>query len=55
MIMDHINHVNLTPADMARPFNTYKKIVFRSKKPSPSAGTTPTLNLPFFTREIVLF
>jgi hypothetical protein len=44
----------LTPAGMdslTHLINTEK--VFSSKQPSPSAGTTPTLNLPCFTRESV--
>jgi hypothetical protein len=40
------------PADIARlPHLIMQKIVFRSKQPSPSAGTAPTLNLPCFTRK----
>jgi hypothetical protein len=48
--------MGLAPADMARlpTFKTYKNS-FSSKRPSPSAGPTPTLNLPCFTREIVHF
>jgi hypothetical protein len=40
--------MGLAPADMDRQphlINTNKK-VFSSKRPSPSAWTTPTLNLP---------
>jgi hypothetical protein len=46
----------LAPADMARlPHLINTKIVFSSKQPTPSAGTTPTLKLPWFTREIVRY
>jgi hypothetical protein len=43
--------MGLAPADMARHLINAKN----SKRPSPSAGTTTTLNLPCFTREIVHF
>jgi hypothetical protein len=33
--------IGLTPADIDRPFNKYRKKVFSSKQPSPSAGITP--------------
>jgi hypothetical protein len=46
----------LAPADMARlPHLIDTEKVFGSKRPSPSAGTTPSLNLPSFRREIVHF
>jgi hypothetical protein len=46
----------LAPADMLRlPHLINTKIVFSSKCPSPSAGATPILNLPGFTREIIHF
>jgi hypothetical protein len=45
--------MGLAPDDMARiPYLIMQTIVFSSKQPSLSAGTTPTLNLPCFTREI---
>jgi hypothetical protein len=43
----------LTSAYMA--FNQYKQTVFGSQQPSPTAGTTPILNLSCFTRKIVHF
>jgi hypothetical protein len=46
--------MRLAPADKAGlPIQKYKKIVFSSKRPSLSAWTTLTLNLPCFTREII--
>jgi hypothetical protein len=42
--------MGLAPADMATTFNRYKNS-FSSKRPSPSAGTTPTFNLAFLTRQ----
>jgi hypothetical protein len=49
--------IRLAPADMARlpPSIIPTKIFFSSKQLCLSAGTTPTLNLPCFTREIVHF
>jgi hypothetical protein len=48
--------IGLTPADMARLTHSINtKNVFSSKRPSSSAGTTPTLNLPCFKMEIVRF
>jgi hypothetical protein len=46
----------LAKADMARlPHLMHTQIVLVvCKRPSPSAGTARTLNLPCFTREIVL-
>jgi hypothetical protein len=49
--------MGLAPADMARLphlINTQQNIFCR-ELPSPSGVTTPTLNLPCFTREIVHF
>jgi hypothetical protein len=50
--------IGLATADMDRLphlINTKEKVGFGSKRPSPSAGTTSTLNLPCFTREIAHF
>jgi hypothetical protein len=49
--------VGLAPADTARlpPSIIPKKYIFSSKQPRLPAGTTPSLNLPCFTRDIVLF
>jgi hypothetical protein len=44
----------LAPANMARQPPSII-IILSSKQPSLSAGTTPTLDLPCFTREIVHF
>jgi hypothetical protein len=42
--------MGLAPADIARLTHLKNaKIVFSIKRPSPSAGTTTTLNLPCFT------
>jgi hypothetical protein len=51
------NIVRLAPADMARlpPSIIATKTFFSSKQPCLSAGTTPTLYLSCFTREIVFF
>jgi hypothetical protein len=46
--------MRLAPAYMATLPHLIKKIIyFRSKQPRTSPGTTPTLNLPCFTREIL--
>jgi hypothetical protein len=48
----------LTPADMARlppSIIPAKILLVVCKQPCLSAGTTPTLNLSFFKREIVCF
>jgi hypothetical protein len=48
--------VGLAPADMTRlPPSIIPTKKFSSKQPRLLAGTSPTLNLPCFTREIVHF
>jgi hypothetical protein len=48
--------VGLAPDDMSTPFiGNSSKNIFSSKQPRLPAGTTPALNLPCFTREIVCF